>query len=53
MPPPNGWAAFSEDEERLVAYGESYDEVVNLNLSSSKCQALGWIWYFRGLRFNS
>ena len=26
--PLNGWAAFSEDEERLVAYGETYDEVV-------------------------
>ena len=26
--PANGWAAFSEDEERLVAYGASYDEVV-------------------------
>jgi len=26
--PRNGWVAFSEDEERLVAYGESYDEVV-------------------------
>jgi Family of unknown function (DUF5678) len=26
--PANGWAAFSEDEERLVAYGGTYDEVV-------------------------
>jgi hypothetical protein len=26
--PPNGWAAFSEDEEKLVAYGATYDEVV-------------------------
>jgi hypothetical protein len=26
--PRNGWAAFSEDEERLVAYGTTYDEVV-------------------------
>ncbi|MGH9747797.1 MAG: hypothetical protein ACRD59_17010 [Candidatus Acidiferrales bacterium] len=26
--PRNGWAAFSEDEERLVAYGSTYDEVV-------------------------
>jgi hypothetical protein len=26
--PRNGWAAFSEDEERLVAYGATYDEVV-------------------------
>lgn len=26
--PRNGWAAFSEDEERLVAYGNTYDEVV-------------------------
>lgn len=26
--PSNGWAAFSEDEERLVAYGTTYDEVV-------------------------
>jgi hypothetical protein len=28
--PANGWAAFSEDEERLVAYGNTYDEVVEL-----------------------
>jgi len=26
--PLNGWLAFSEDEERLVAYGATYDEVV-------------------------
>jgi hypothetical protein len=26
--PRNGWAAFSEDEETLVAYGTTYDEVV-------------------------
>lgn len=26
--PPNGWAAFSEDEERVVAYGSTYDEAV-------------------------
>lgn len=26
--PPNGWAAFSSDEERLVAYGRTYDEAV-------------------------
>ena len=26
--PPNGWAAFSDDEERLIAYGSTYDEVV-------------------------
>ena len=26
--PPNGWIAFTEDEERLVAYGASYHEVV-------------------------
>lgn len=26
--PPNGWVAFSEDEERLVAYGATYDDVV-------------------------
>ena len=26
--PANGWAAFSEDEESLVAYGATYDEVV-------------------------
>jgi len=26
--PPNGWAAFSSDEEKVVAYGKSYDEVV-------------------------
>lgn len=26
--PRNGWVAFSQDEERLVAYGNTYDEVV-------------------------
>lgn len=26
--PPGGWVAFSSDEERVVAYGQSYDEVV-------------------------
>lgn len=26
--PLNGWIAFSEDEENLVAYGATYDEVV-------------------------
>jgi predicted RNase H-like HicB family nuclease len=26
--PSNGWIAFSEDEERLIAYGATYDEVV-------------------------
>lgn len=26
--PLNGWVAFSENEERLVAYGMTYDEVV-------------------------
>jgi hypothetical protein len=26
--PLNGWAAFSEDEEKLIAYGTTYDEVV-------------------------
>jgi hypothetical protein len=26
--PLNGWAAFSEDEEKFVAYGATYDEVV-------------------------
>ncbi len=26
--PPNGWAAFSADESRLVAYGKTYDEAV-------------------------
>ncbi len=26
--PSNGWAAFSEDEESIVAYGATYDEVV-------------------------
>ena len=24
----NQWIAFSEDDERLIAYGETYDEVV-------------------------
>jgi hypothetical protein len=26
--PPDGWAAFSADEERLVAYGQTYEEAV-------------------------
>jgi hypothetical protein len=26
--PPDGWVAFSSDEERLVAYGKTYDEAV-------------------------
>jgi hypothetical protein len=26
--PPGGWVAFSFDEERLITYGESYDDVV-------------------------
>ena len=26
--PSNGWIAFSEQEEHLVAYGATYDEVV-------------------------
>ena len=26
--PPKGWIAFSQDEERLIAYGATYDEVV-------------------------
>ena len=26
--PPDGWVAFSGDEERVVAYGASYDKVV-------------------------
>jgi predicted RNase H-like HicB family nuclease len=26
--PSNGWIAFSADEERLIAYGTTYDEVV-------------------------
>lgn len=26
--PSNGWIAFSEDEEQLVAYGATYEEVV-------------------------
>jgi hypothetical protein len=28
--PPNGWIAFSEDEQRVVAKGMTYDEVVEL-----------------------
>ena len=27
--PSDGWAAFSEDEERLIAYGSTYEEVVS------------------------
>jgi hypothetical protein len=26
--PPDGWVAFFADEQRVVAYGNSYDEVV-------------------------
>jgi hypothetical protein len=26
--PPNGWVAFSADETRVVAYGTTYDEVI-------------------------
>jgi hypothetical protein len=26
--PSNGWVAFSEDDERLIAYGATYDEVI-------------------------
>ena len=26
--PTNGWIAFSQDEEHLIAYGATYDEVV-------------------------
>jgi hypothetical protein len=26
--PSNGWIAFSEDEEQIIAYGATYDEVV-------------------------
>jgi hypothetical protein len=26
--PSNGWIAFSEDEEQLIAFGATYDEVV-------------------------
>ncbi len=26
--PPGGWVAFSADEQRVLAYGNSYDEVV-------------------------
>ncbi len=26
--PSDGWVAFSEDEERLVAYGATYEEAV-------------------------
>ena len=28
--PPNGWVAFTEDEERFVAYASTYDEAVEL-----------------------
>lgn len=26
--PSNGWIAFSEDKEELIAYGATYDEVI-------------------------
>jgi Family of unknown function (DUF5678) len=26
--PPGGWVAFSENEDRVVAYGATYDEAV-------------------------
>jgi hypothetical protein len=29
--PRNGWVAFSENEDRVVAYASSYDEVVELS----------------------
>jgi hypothetical protein len=28
LKPSNGWIGFSQDEEHLIAYGASYDEVV-------------------------
>ena len=28
LKPSNGWIAFSQDEEHLIAYGATYDEVV-------------------------
>ena len=28
LQPSNGWIAFSQDEEHLIAYGATYDEVV-------------------------
>jgi uncharacterized protein DUF5678 len=28
--PSNGWVAFSQDEDRLIGYGETYEEVVEL-----------------------
>jgi hypothetical protein len=28
--PPDGWVAFSSDEERLVAYGKTYEEAVKM-----------------------
>lgn len=28
LKPSNGWIAFSQDEEQLIAYGATYDEVV-------------------------
>ena len=27
--PPDGWAAFSSDEESLVAYGSTYEDAVS------------------------
>jgi hypothetical protein len=33
--PKNSWVAFSEDESRVIAYGESFQEVV------SKAEAVG------------
>jgi hypothetical protein len=34
--PVGGWIAFSEDEERLIAYGSTYDEVVERSEKSGE-----------------
>jgi hypothetical protein len=33
---PNSWVAFSEDESKVVAYGESYSEVVKAAKSAGE-----------------
>lgn len=38
--PRNGWVAFSQDEERLIAYGLTYDEVVRKSEASGVADPL-------------
>jgi hypothetical protein len=38
--PPDGWVALSEDEQRLVAYGPTYDEVVQKSRENGVTEAV-------------